>query len=833
MKVRNLKEKLCSLYSKYYNRFIKDIRAKSEIWVKHILKRCKYLLDKVMKAVNAKLQLAKTWISQHKEKFMHKLNNLCGLTPKEIQKGIREIHKALSSNEVFLENRWGRLERIIVWCSKHVFCAVIFFIILLIIIFFLLAVLLIIFIPEPSECLTETKLDLILSLPSTIFRAQVTMLGIIFPVIIGFVAILLQGKPYNEPVWKIYKHNSGFVFAIFSFLALTIVFVLYQLFRSWWLSDQVSIAASISIACWFIVNLLLSGWFFGKTIQFLSPSRRLEAVTKYIINEMPPYAMQVEHFNQEWAKYVNERMAAGLDPSEPPPISNLSILQHFIRAERLFLAVFSEVETTLKDNSPQIFRSAKNDLVKFYETIISAMFLERQEGEPDNLLLRPAREGLTLRTHIDMFIGGTHQISKSVVGKIQNDENYYRDWCYFYINLFGTLEINISEEMARRYIEGHYYIWREMVEYINSSNLSEEKKYRVFIRYKKSWNSWSSLLIRRDIGNKRLIDTSNFSCVKEHLNRTSCMLINAVACKNFEAAGQAVDILGKWFETFSIDTIRYDVAYYRYAYNHWSEGRQQKLFADSITLTLVEDKNIDTYLEKLEITPEESYERQASTIALQNYWVDIRFVTAAYLMKSPKYHHADEYKKYIQNILLGYEEPNARITGRGQYSKPIFSIESILDVYIRQNDCWRIDNQSSYLEILLGHFEKLSDTEKPMEVRLDEALNSCIIIDDPLFDKDILPFYQVMGIGLAEPLLDPNLLSGWKDFLTSDAIPKENLYKVISELQKLTSIDYPIITKVCHQFNIKRDEAERRCDNFIRLIDNICGDWEKEYWLKD
>lgn len=197
----------------------------------------------------------------------------------------KDIRETLFKNDVFLRNRWSLAERLVVFGSKHVLFANVVFFSIASACFFIVA-----------ECYAQIQsylpqtlsgLGPLIEFQSTIFGAQVTLLGLIFPLVIAFIGILLQGKSSNESMWVIYRHNSGFMLVGFSALTLSISFVLLKVYEPW-LTHQSQVAASISITAWFLTNLVLSGWFLSKTVAFLSLNSRMTMVVKYVINEVAP-----------------------------------------------------------------------------------------------------------------------------------------------------------------------------------------------------------------------------------------------------------------------------------------------------------------------------------------------------------------------------------------------------------------------------------------------------------------------------------------------------------------------------------------------------------------
>jgi len=197
----------------------------------------------------------------------------------------KDVRDTLFENDVFLRNRWSFPERLVVFGSKHVFVANLVIFLIALVCFFLVAEyyeLIKTFFPK-----TLNDLGPLVEFQSAIFGAQVTLLGLIFPLVIAFIGILLQGKSSNESMWVVYRYSSGFMLVGFSALTLSLYFVLLKIYEPW-LTHQRLVAASISTTAWFLTNLVLSGWFLWKTVAFLSLNSRMTMVVKYVINEVAP-----------------------------------------------------------------------------------------------------------------------------------------------------------------------------------------------------------------------------------------------------------------------------------------------------------------------------------------------------------------------------------------------------------------------------------------------------------------------------------------------------------------------------------------------------------------
>ncbi len=121
--------------------------------------------------------------------------------------------------------------------------------------------------------------------PSPVLGAQVTVIGLIFPLVVGFVGVLLQDKSANRALWQIYSRYSGFMFAELSGLALAGLIVAAR-FAHPWLSPADEAMLSAAFCIWFVFNLTLVGWFLHATFRFMATDHRSGLILRYCINEI-------------------------------------------------------------------------------------------------------------------------------------------------------------------------------------------------------------------------------------------------------------------------------------------------------------------------------------------------------------------------------------------------------------------------------------------------------------------------------------------------------------------------------------------------------------------
>lgn len=123
----------------------------------------------------------------------------------------------------------------------------------------------------------------IIKLNDLIFSGQLTIIGLIFPLVIGFVGILIKDDTANKSLWRIYSRYSGFLLVGFSSLFLIILMSLLKYFTPF-TSNSLEVSFALSIATWFIFNIFLVVWLIHSTFNFIRLEKRSEVILKYATN---------------------------------------------------------------------------------------------------------------------------------------------------------------------------------------------------------------------------------------------------------------------------------------------------------------------------------------------------------------------------------------------------------------------------------------------------------------------------------------------------------------------------------------------------------------------
>lgn len=123
------------------------------------------------------------------------------------------------------------------------------------------------------------------SLLGVLLTGQITIVGLIYPLVISLVSILFQDKAGKKVIFSLYQKYSGFMFAGLSGLSLAIILA-FSLILNTSLTDKLSFILNTTLTFWFIFNLFLTIWFFIKTLSVLDENKKDEFIFRFITNEV-------------------------------------------------------------------------------------------------------------------------------------------------------------------------------------------------------------------------------------------------------------------------------------------------------------------------------------------------------------------------------------------------------------------------------------------------------------------------------------------------------------------------------------------------------------------
>ncbi len=121
----------------------------------------------------------------------------------------------------------------------------------------------------------------------TLWTVQAAIAAMIYPIVIGFVSLLLQRRHSAKASLHVYLHDSAAILTGLSALFLVAAMAIQFFFLSL-AGDAVLANWLILDGIWFLLNILGVIWFLARTFDYLRPERRADIMRAYAINHVWP-----------------------------------------------------------------------------------------------------------------------------------------------------------------------------------------------------------------------------------------------------------------------------------------------------------------------------------------------------------------------------------------------------------------------------------------------------------------------------------------------------------------------------------------------------------------
>ena len=125
----------------------------------------------------------------------------------------------------------------------------------------------------------------------TLWTVQATIAAMIYPIVIGFVALLLQRRHSAKASLQIYLHDSAAILTGLSALFLVMAMGVQHIFTVMF-GIQVLANWLILDGIWFLINIVGVIRFLAHTFDYLRPERRADILRAYAINHVWPEEMR-------------------------------------------------------------------------------------------------------------------------------------------------------------------------------------------------------------------------------------------------------------------------------------------------------------------------------------------------------------------------------------------------------------------------------------------------------------------------------------------------------------------------------------------------------------
>ncbi|ELY4070210.1 hypothetical protein SMY38_003978 [Cronobacter sakazakii] len=194
-----------------------------------------------------------------------------------------ELRRSLKSNRDYKNLTWNPIERVLVSCSTYYVRAMLF-------LWFTAAGAVGVveyFRPvlHPFALKHFKGITLLSGWMSNLLGSQLTIIGIVFPLVVGLISVLFQKKSARIHIQSAYQLHSGYMFAGLSGLSLSAFIVLGGMTLS--IGDRyLNTAFAVTAFVWMLFNIFLSIWFFITSLNVLDDNKRDRLMNKYFLSQV-------------------------------------------------------------------------------------------------------------------------------------------------------------------------------------------------------------------------------------------------------------------------------------------------------------------------------------------------------------------------------------------------------------------------------------------------------------------------------------------------------------------------------------------------------------------
>ena len=159
---------------------------------------------------------------------------------------------------------------------------------------------------------TEYSQSDLLTYFSTLWTLQATLAALVYPLVIAFVAVMLQRRAAAKLSLHLYTIDAGVAPSGISALALVAwMTILYMALP--YAPPSAIAPAMVGCILWFLHNLLVTGWFLYRTVTFLDDSQRYQVLKRFAVRVAFPREVHNNLLGQMFSHAQSEGTLPGND----------------------------------------------------------------------------------------------------------------------------------------------------------------------------------------------------------------------------------------------------------------------------------------------------------------------------------------------------------------------------------------------------------------------------------------------------------------------------------------------------------------------------------------
>lgn len=696
----------------------------------------------------------------------------------QVEKDLRET---VYNSDVYQKSRWRLVESQIIAWAKHPLCYVLLMFVAITLFFvaahFLEARL---FPLNPGDLYNWSWLY---GGQTAVLSAQITLIGVVFPLVIGLVGFLLQKKTASNAIWMLYRHYSGFLFIGLSGLGNALFIIAGHYVETLFPAVSYTLWCMVS-TLWLSANILLSGWFLWATFQIIHEPSRDKLLLRYTINEsfthsvrkrlsqlIPDSAQKTgliaqfshpgleittvsfsrdseevmsrvfkkEHYVSNvnfrvlnFALYIASKL---LKPTSdegdkclviPATVDNIERKKHVIATftglkrnavvdfllrssyqftkkqpfeedvlDDIIFSLVGSASDGLRDHNSQLFEKSVKRLAEWHCAVTESLTFINDDKELDNWLLLPS-SSFWSRSYLDQILREYYLLTQQAVTQLPDSVDYFEEMTCLYLKIYNWRNGDLPQKMVNEYIYGAYLSWPALVqrgstvERLPGSSIYNQYE-SAMLAYVGAWERWPMYLEPRSSRWKDSIES--VPLFLQHLRCTGQQVVTAVRHNDTKAAEWAADMLLHWFSNITL--------------HEHSQG-QYLWFHELITPNILERDSTDNVWQLI-LNQNPYHGKSATQLAMENAWVDLRLVCAAYIQSKVETESAAMIESLVISLIEG---KRFKPTGNHDISSTTIQTGAdILSAYIRQRCFWEYGENSygNWLDSIVDAFNRIDE----------------------------------------------------------------------------------------------------------------------------
>lgn len=457
----------------------------------------------------------------------------------------------------------------------------------------------------------------------------------------------------------------------------------------------------------------------------------------------------------------------------------------------ILFSLIGSASDDLRERNPTLFEQSVKRLAEWHCSVNDALTFVNDEKQNDNWLLLPS-SSLWSRTYLDQILREYYLLTTQAVAVLPESVSYYEDMAHLQLKINNWGKRDLSEKVVKELIYSSYLAWVALVRWGSTATkvpgtLIYNHYENALLAYVGAWESWPMYLEPRS---RRWKDNiKSVPLYLQHLRCTGQQIVTALRDGEEMAAEWATDMLLNWFTTVSL---------------HEHPQGQYLWIHELITTNILErDSTSDIWQF---ILNENNYdEKSATQLAMENTWLDVRLICAAYIQAHEKGSDSGFLDNIIQALIDGKRlKPTGGIDRGGE---SLSTGANILAAYIRQRCYWEYGDESygSWLDSIVEVFARIDEPK-----RVSGRIYSSVGADD-------VRSLQIQYVKLA--ILKSNkkwkLPQRWIEIIFSPIYEQIHRDNLLEDLRTWSDIA---------QHHIDQDNekyTEERVSNFIASMDEV------------